>query len=235
MTSNRARILVYHGVGHAARREDPRRLVLTPARFRSQLRLLLRSGYEFGLAADLANPGSLSARTAILTFDDGWHDAVTTVEPSLREAGARATFFVCPGLLGGRHPHVAGPAGRLLSAGDVRALSHAGMEVGSHAMLHRDLRLLTDKDLMADLMESKTALESITGTECRVFAYPFGLFTEREEAAVERAGYEAAFAWGRSAGRRFSLPRVPAPSRRGGWALALRLGFDGIRRSGASP
>jgi peptidoglycan/xylan/chitin deacetylase (PgdA/CDA1 family) len=103
------------------------------------------------------------------------------------------------------------------------------MEVGSHGMLHRDLRLLTEKDLMLDLVESKSALESITGTECRVFAYPFGLFTEREEAAVQRAGYQMAFAWGRSGWRRFSVPRIPAPSRYGGWALALRLGLDGVR------
>ena len=223
-------VLAYHGVAEGAEAEDPDRLLLDPTLFERQLRMLVRRGYRFTTASEaLEEPGGRpAAGTAVLTFDDGWLDALTEVVPLLRRVGASATFYVCPGWLGGHHPLVAGPAGRLLDAGGVRELRRHGMEVASHSMLHRDLRKLSDDELSDDLVTSKAAVEELIDGPCRTFAYPYGLSDTRVEEATVAAGYELAFAWSPGPWRAASAPRLPAPPRHGPLRLALKM--VGVRR-----
>lgn len=224
-------VLAYHGVARVDEQDDPSRLVLDPARFESQLRTLRTLGYEFTTAEQLAGagPGARPPRgTAVLTFDDGWLDAVDAVVPRLSKLGIPATFYVCPGWLGGRHPLVAGPAGRLLAPDHLVALRREGMEVASHSMLHRDLRLLADDELTADLADSKAMIERVLDRPCRTFAYPYGLVDDRVERAVGEAGYELAFAWSPGSWQAHRAPRLPTPPRHGGARLALKL--LGVRR-----
>ncbi len=107
------------------------------------------------------------------------------------------------------------------------------MELGSHTMSHPDLRKLDDDRLELELTHSKDAIEALTGRSCRTFAYPFGLFDERVERAVEKAGYELALTWQPGPWRRFATPRLPAPARHG--ALWLSLNLLGVRRRWRPP
>lgn len=224
-------LLAYHGVGVVEDEADPRRLVTAPALLDRHVGFLQRLGYRFLTAEELLKetvgepprPG-----TAVLTFDDGWADAVDAVLPLLLRRGMRATFYICPSRLGGTHPDVYGDAGRLLDAEGVRVLVDAGMEVASHSLGHRDLRTLPDDELADDLVRSKAEVETLTGRRCRTFAYPFGFRNRRVEEAVQRAGYELAFTWGPGPWHRFAAPRLPAPPRHGAARLALKL--LGIRR-----
>lgn len=177
---------------------------------------------------DYARPLPPPPGIAVLTFDDGWRDAVEVVVPALRAAGARASFYVCPGWWGGEHPELAGAAGALLAEADVRELARLGMEIGSHSISHRDLRGLDDAALAAELRDSKEAIERVTGRRCHTFAYPFGLYDDRVAAAVADAGYELALTWGPGPWRPLEVPRLPAPPRGGAAALALKLA--GLRR-----
>lgn len=221
-------VLAYHGIADVDDADDPNRLVLSPARFESQLRTLQRLGYEF-TAAEQVIGGRPPRGTAVLTFDDGWLDAVDTVVPLLRRLGIPATFYVCPGWLGGHHPDVRGHAGRLLSAEHLSVLRGEGMDVASHSMLHRDLRLLSDSELAEDVTESKAAIERILDRPCRTFAYPYGLVDHRVERAVADAGYDLAFTWSPGPWRTHRAPRLPTPPRHGGGRLALKL--LGVRRA----
>jgi peptidoglycan/xylan/chitin deacetylase (PgdA/CDA1 family) len=152
------------------------------------------------------------------------------VAPLLERLGVRGTFYVSPGLLGRQHPQVAGDEGRLLDADEAGALAEAGMELGSHAMSHRDLRLLDDDELAGELQDSKAAVEKITGRPCRTLAYPYGLYDERVTQAAAAAGYELAFAWLPGPWKPLAAPRLPAPPRHGALRLALKLA--GLRRRG---
>lgn len=224
-------LLAYHGIGMVDDDGDPNRLVTAPTLLDRQVGFLQRLGYRFLTAEELLeDAGDHPPRpgTAVLTFDDGWHDAVDVVVPLLQRRGIAATFYVCPAWLGGSHPDVRGSAARLMDADGVRALVAAGMEVASHSLAHRDLRTLPDDELAGDLARSKADVETITGRPCRTFAYPFGFRDARVEAAVRGAGYELAFAWGIGPWRRFAAPRLPAPPRHGAGRLALKL--LGIRR-----
>jgi peptidoglycan/xylan/chitin deacetylase (PgdA/CDA1 family) len=223
-------VLVYHGVGIATDRTDPARLLVSPDHLAAHVSLLLRRGYRFVPAGELAANVAPAPRTAALTFDDGFRNWLTVALPLLLSLGVRATFFVCPGLLGGRHPDVPGEAGELLDEGGVRELHLAGMEIGSHSLSHPDLRTLGDEELECELRESRAAVEAVTGAPCPALAYPYGLYDERVVRAAESAGYEVAYGWLPGPWRRFEAPRLPAPPRHGARRLALKL--RGIRRPG---
>jgi peptidoglycan/xylan/chitin deacetylase (PgdA/CDA1 family) len=214
-------VLAYHGVNVVSDAQDPIRLVNSPATLEAHIRLLKRLRYRFVTAGELDGARD---RVAALTFDDGWEDGLTVVAPLLERHGIRGTFYICPGWFGGHHSRVEGDAGRLLDSEGVRELRERGMEVGSHAMTHPDLRLLDDGTLAQELEDSKAALEEATGRAVRTLAYPYGLHDDRVAAAAGRAGYERAFAWQPGPWQRLSLPRLPAPPRHGATRLALKLG-----------
>jgi peptidoglycan/xylan/chitin deacetylase (PgdA/CDA1 family) len=224
-------VLVYHAVGDVDPADDPQMLVTAAGRLEAHVRMLLRRGYRFVTAEELldaAGGKKPPPRTAVLTFDDGWLDGLTVAAPLLQRLGVRATFYLCPGRFGGEHETVRGSAGRLLDATAAGELLNLGMELGSHTMSHPDLRKLDDGRLEWELAHSKEAIESLTGSSCRTFAYPFGLFDDRVERAVEAAGYELALTWQPGPWRLFATPRLPAPARHG--ALWLSLNLLGVRR-----
>lgn len=215
--------LAYHGVEYVGDADDPTRLCVAPEHLEAHVRLLTRVGYRFVTAREVLEAGGLAPREAALTFDDGFLNWVTVAVPLLRRLGVRATLYVCPGWWGGRHPDVAGPAGRLLDEGQAHALCEAGMELGSHSLTHPDLCGLDDAALAHELEASGAAVEALTGTRCRTFAYPFGLHDERVEHAVAEAGYELAWAWVPGPWRPLAAPRLAGPPRHGARRLALKL------------
>jgi peptidoglycan/xylan/chitin deacetylase (PgdA/CDA1 family) len=225
-------VLAYHGVGRVDDESDPARMVTSPEHLEAHVRLLQRRGYRFVTAEEAldAGAGAPPDRTAVLTFDDGFHTWLTEAVPVLRRLEVPATFYVCPGWLGLSHPDVPGDQGRLLTADEARELVAAGMELGSHSNVHADLRQLDDQALREDLRASKAGVEELTGRQCRTVAYPFGLFGEREERAAADAGYEMGFAWRPGPWERYAAPRLPAPPRHGARRLAAKL--LGIRRRG---
>lgn len=221
-------VLAYHGVGDTANGDDPRRLIVSPDHLEEHVGLLRRLGYRFVTAGDLAR--GAKGRTATLTFDDGWESGLTVAAPLLRRLGVGATFYVCPALLGGQHPDVPGPGGRLLDEQGVRELCSAGMELGAHSMSHPDLRTLDDGALEYELRESRREVERLSGAPCVTFAYPYGFSDARVVAAAGRAGYALAFGWLPGPWRPLEAPRLPAPPRHGAGRLALKL--LGARRRG---
>ncbi len=221
-------VLAYHGVGPPA--ADPARLLVEPDLLEAHVRFLRRRGYRFLTAEELLEEGRPRPGTAVLTFDDGFRNWMTAAVPLLRRLGVRATFYVCPGLFGGRHWHLDGEEGRLLDEREANGLLEAGMELGSHSLSHPDLRLLDGGELARELEESKSAIERLTGRPCRTLAYPYGLYDERVVSAARAAGYELAFGWLPGPWRLLEAPRLPAPPRRGSLRLALKLA--GLRRPG---
>jgi peptidoglycan/xylan/chitin deacetylase (PgdA/CDA1 family) len=215
-------ILMYHAIADdAAERLHPYfRTVTTPARFERQIALLQRAGCEVLSLAQAAPrlagaPASAPRRTVVLTFDDGLQDFATHAWPVLERAGFGATVFVATGFVGRDFLN-----GRpCLAATQIRRLAAQGVEIGSHSVTHRPLGALTAHGLRAELVDSRRALEDITGRAVRSFACPYRFpehepgFAARFAAELEAAGYTAAVTTtvGRAApgdDLRF-LPRLP--------------------------
>jgi peptidoglycan/xylan/chitin deacetylase (PgdA/CDA1 family) len=97
----RLSILIYHRVlpaPDALLPGDP-----DAALFRTQMQLLRRHFNPLPLAEAVARlrAGTLPARAACVTFDDGYADNYTVALPVLRETGVPATFFIATGYLDG--------------------------------------------------------------------------------------------------------------------------------------
>jgi len=79
---------------------------------------------------------------------------------------------------------------------EVKLMSQGLMEFGSHSHSHPILSTLGRQDLESELRESKRVIESHLGRPCDLFSYPNGEirdFSLREELALRRHGYRAAF------------------------------------------
>jgi len=202
-------VLAYHSIHDPEPGVDAPDVILSPARLEHDVRVLQANGYRFVTAAELGGEAPPPG-TAVLTFDDGWRDGLTVAAPLLTRLGVRATFYLCPGLFGNHDPRM-GTAGWVLTETQAHELHAAGMELGAHSMTHPDLRTLDDDALGAELADSKAAIESITGTECRTLAYPFGVHDARVRQAAGQAGFALAFAYRPGSWIALAAPRVPGP------------------------
>lgn len=216
-------VLMYHSVGPGvAPDEDPYQLTVTPERLDAQLRALRRQGLRGRSMRELFAAGG---RGVGLTFDDGYVDFVEQAVPVLRRHGATATVYVLGGRIGGDNSWDAdAPRKPLMTAEQVREAADAGMEIGSHGLMHRHLPQLTPEELTDELAGSRRRLAELAGTPVDSFAYPYGDVGAREVEAARAAGYDHAVAVdARAVGAsRHALPRSYAGQRDGGLRLLAK-------------
>jgi peptidoglycan/xylan/chitin deacetylase (PgdA/CDA1 family) len=125
--------------------------------------------------------GSGSAQHVAFTFDDG-HASNAWAAEALARAGAAADFFVNPSAVGGAN---------CLSWQALRDMASAGMSIQSHGQHHRYLNELSDDDVMAELRDSKHAIEDKLGQAVTLFAPPGGRVSSNLPAQAAHAGYTA--------------------------------------------
>jgi peptidoglycan/xylan/chitin deacetylase (PgdA/CDA1 family) len=185
------RIIMYHRIA-----DDSDELAVSPERFRDQMALLASRGYT---VLDVLSVGrglaiGLPPRTIGLSFDDGFADVAEHALPVLEEYGFRATVFVATGVVSrrtafswyARQPPVLGWS-------EILDLDSRGiLRFEAHTVTHPDLRALDGAAAWAEIASSKEELEAHLAREVSCFAYPSGLFSDREGELVREAGYELA-------------------------------------------
>lgn len=119
---------------------------------------------------------------AIITtsWDDGHVLDLRTAE-LLRRYDLKGTFYVPTNC-----------AEWPLTATSARELLNMGMEIGSHTVSHAVLPRVADSRVQYELIESKKALEDLTGRQITAFCFPKGKFDRRTCALVRKAGYRVA-------------------------------------------
>lgn len=225
-------LLMYHSVSDGL--HDPYRIAVSPDRLRRQLRWLRARGLRGVGVAELlrARAAGHGAGLVGLTFDDGYQDFLDEAVPLLLEHGCTATVFVLPGLLGGSNTwDPLGPRRPLLTEPAIRAAAGAGMEIGSHGLLHRDLTGADDDVLREETARSRALLTAVTGGPVAGFCYPYGTVDARAVRAVRDAGYAYACAIdpGPLTGPH-ALPRAHVGERDTGWRLTLKRRLHPLRR-----
>lgn len=89
-------ILCYHGVSQTDEHEWDPTLYIEANLFRRRMQAIRDFGYQvlpLQEAFDRLRAKSLSGPSAVLTFDDGWHDFHTVAWPILKEFGFPATVY----------------------------------------------------------------------------------------------------------------------------------------------
>ncbi len=141
-----------------------------------------------------------------LTFDDGHLGTYLHALPLLTARGVEATLFVTVRFLG---------LPGFMDAAMVREWHAAGLRVGSHALTHRPLTAMDERDAKIELRESKLRLEDLLGAPVTEFAFPGGNESGRVRELAFAAGYSrlhtSAPSFARAGGR--LLPRFVMRSR----------------------
>ena len=111
---------------------------------------------------------------AMLTFDDGPHaEGTAAVLEILRDAGARATFFLV-GEQVERRPALA------------TEIAAAGHGIGLHCHRHRNLLRLTPGQIRADLERAEHTIAAATGQALVLHRPPYGIFSAPSLPLVRR-------------------------------------------------
>lgn len=190
-------VLMYHAVG-TAKDARFRPWVIPPSLLADHVALLRETGYEFTGLTEWAC-GNRAGNCAVLTFDDGYADFADHALPVLADHGARATVYVVTAYVGGqaRWLPFAGERDRpMLGWDDLRAIRHAGIEIGSHGHRHIELDAVPATVAESDVRRSRDALTE-QGLHPRSFCYPFGYASRRVRNIVARAGFTNACVVGR--------------------------------------
>lgn len=237
------RILMYHMIRPRLPGGRFNKLRVAPERFEQQLRYLTEHGWRFAFLSELADLRDTS-KTVVLTFDDGFRDNYLAAHPLLVKYGAKATLFLVVDRFdrdwstAKKAHHDSGElmGEEKLSDAELRKMLDSGLwELGAHTLTHALLPDLSDAERQHEVAESKTAIEARFDTEVTSFAYPFGVYTEDEVAAVDQAGYR--FAVTTDAGisteveaEALELKRVKISGKEGrlGFVTRLRTGRRGL-------
>ena len=103
----------------------------------------------------------------------------------------------------------------MMTSAEVRALRHAGMQIGAHTVSHPILATLDRSTAHAEIAESKGTLESLLGERVGLFAYPNGKpqvdYSSESVDIVRGLGFDAAVStrWAASSAETdmFQIPR----------------------------
>jgi peptidoglycan/xylan/chitin deacetylase (PgdA/CDA1 family) len=162
-------------------------LSISPTLFGEQMALLHMEGAHpitpAMLMDALAGRQGLPAHPVILTFDDGYADFATGVQPVMARYGFVATDYVVSGFL--NRP-------RYMTTAQVQQMDAEGMVIGSHTMHHVDLAATPLALARNEIDSGKATLERVLGHPVLDFAYPYGGFNAAVEQLVQQAGFREA-------------------------------------------
>ena len=179
---------MYHRIRVAPSGTDSmeRRLTVHPADFARQMEWLKRHGYRALTQRELYDALILGRRLphkpVLITFDDGWSDIFRYARPILVRLRMHATAYV----ISSRTTYT---DRAFLTWRQLRGLEAQGIEVGSHSVSHRDLKSLSDREALRELIQSRRSFERHLRHPVQWFAYPFGAYDARVERLTSRAGY----------------------------------------------
>jgi peptidoglycan/xylan/chitin deacetylase (PgdA/CDA1 family) len=126
----------------------------------------------------------LPPRPVIITFDDANEDNYTTAFPIMKKYGFTGVLYL-------PYNYIGTPG--YLTVDQVKEMSAAGWEVGSHSVSHPlNFLTLSPASLRYEIVDSRKKLAALLGVPVLTFAYPFGDVNGAAVDYVHYAGYIAA-------------------------------------------
>lgn len=136
--------------------------------------------YPSGLTID----GATKRRTILFSFDDGPSRRTTPkLLDLLDQLGIRAVFFVKTESFGAGNPW------EREHAAIVEEIANRGHVIGNHTETHRQLPLLRNAEIDAELTLSERKIENAIGLRPRLIRPPGGALSERVQGLLAARGY----------------------------------------------
>jgi peptidoglycan/xylan/chitin deacetylase (PgdA/CDA1 family) len=188
-------VLMYHRVVPEAPNNSSHGIWVTLHSFEQNLISLKQRGYspitfeQYQLFLD--GKFILPKKPIILTFDDGYEDNYTCAFPLLKKYGFSAVIFLVTDAMRRTNFWDADePEVLLMNEKQIREMSAAGIEFGSHTVIHTNLSKCSREQIRKELVESKQMIEQLTGKEVVSIAYPYGAVNETIKSIATEIGYE---------------------------------------------
>ncbi|MCX6825734.1 MAG: polysaccharide deacetylase family protein [candidate division Zixibacteria bacterium] len=203
----------------------------SPTRLKALLNFILSAGYTFISLADYVNSPESNARQISITFDDGYESFYRKAFPIMEDMSIPATVFI-PGYYIGKLNHWDYSSlihkTDHLTTDQIRKLSKAGIEIGSHGFTHLDLTGLSNRLLRLELERSKKGLEDLTGRRVHYISYPYGRFNRKVETMALEIGYLKGFSLSylKKSYSGFSIPRFGIYIMDTPYSVSKKLGGD---------
>ena len=183
-------ILMYHRVSHVRPGDAEPTWNVTPERFRAQMEGLLARGYRVwplqSVIQHARDGTTIPAKTAVVTFDDGYRNVYRNAWPVLKELNIPATIFVATAFVDttsvvpfdrwGMRWHAQTPpeVWQTVTWAQCREMESSGVvEIGSHSHTHVDFRGRVE-NMRDDLLISLTILREQLGRSEFTFSFPYG-------------------------------------------------------------
>ncbi|MEK7531110.1 MAG: polysaccharide deacetylase family protein [Patescibacteria group bacterium] len=127
-------------------------------------------------------PSEWTEGMVTLSFDDAWRSQYINALPILQASGLKGTFYILTeGIQGGWDDY--------MTPSMVQAIATAGHNIEGHTITHRDLASLSSSQIDQEIKNSKSYIESLTGTVVRSLAYPYGSYNTQVIGRAQAAGY----------------------------------------------
>ena len=192
-------VLMYHRIVAKAPSDSQHGIWVTAQSFEQQLKSLKRRGYssitfeqyQLFLNSEL----SLPKRPIILTFDDGYEDNYTIAFPLLKKYEFSAVIFlVSDNNKRANFWDADEQQVPLMNDRQIREMSLAGIEFGSHTVTHSNLTKCPMEQIREEFVTSKRIIEQIIGKEIISVAYPYGAVNKQIKSIATEAGYKLGIA-----------------------------------------
>ena len=181
-------ILMYHSIsckdqdhGHPYFKTNT-----VPSIFLKHMSYLNRNNYRIisiNEALKIMHSGKpLQNKYAVITFDDGYQDILTTALPILKEFNFTATVYLPTQYISKEGQFF--NDNRCLNWQEVIELQSSNIGIGSHTVTHPQLTSLTQQEVEIELTHSKAVIEDKIGKPCDSFSYPYA-FPEENRQFVE--------------------------------------------------
>jgi len=209
--------LMYHSISNEPKTEVMRSIHVSPAAFKTQMRLLKLLGFRGCSIAECmtAMTSGNRERLVALTFDDGYENFFEEAIPVLDSLSFTATVYVISDCVGGSNiwDRATGISEkRLMSWQQLRLCRDKGHEIGCHSRSHISL-IDKESDLIREIMGCKREIELNLEVSPTSFCYPYGHYDSQVMQAVESAGFTNATTMVRGRAtkmdNKFELPRIP--------------------------
>lgn len=142
-------------------------LHVSPSEFDKQMKYVTENYNSIGFE-ELENVNYYE-NPAIITFDDGYKDNYTEAYPILKKYGLKATIYINPDKIGKKNR---------LTKSDIKDMMDI-ISFNSHTFTHCDLLKVNDEQMKREIVDSKKAVEDLTGKPSISFCYPFGHYNDK--------------------------------------------------------
>ena len=199
----------YHSITN-----DGRGLSVTPDEFKKQIEFLCTHQMPLRVSEldqYLSGAKRLTRDAFVLTFDDGYK-TILSVKDYLSQHNIYPVAFVLSDNVHANYAELDMPEGELLKSAEIRELSEAGWDIGSHSKTHMSFSQLTGAEAKSEVLDSKAELERTLNISVDYFAYPKGAYTPEILRVAEKSAYKFAFSmddgYVSAKAPRYALPRV---------------------------